>query len=490
MLVQMVHLTRRLLPALLLVLVTSAIWLGARAVPPASPATSPPAPEASNGWSAGHPAAGVVDVFQQPEPVAAEVPAALGALIQGPTALFYFSPTCPHCQHAMPEVNGLVGKGDITWIGVSSGSSTKAEMDAFKAKYKPKFQIWVDSDHEFARAFGARSTPCVYVVAPGPSDPNAKPSAGMSDVSVSEAYTPWRRGLAGYFLMRRHPDDPFKDFQGYQSDATCGACHTEELASWMLTQHSVAYRTLYRRDRAMDQECVGCHVTGMGSAGGFEMGDHSSPMTDVSCEACHGPSGPHDGEPTDARAACQGCHDKKHSVAFSVEKGLPHIDHFKINTLSDAEIQARIQSLATGDAPRPLLAFPEGPTLGAAACQSCHKTEHKAWKADPHAAAMATLSEADRANPECVSCHATPVASGPLPRALASYRTDEGVGCESCHGPGGAHVAAPSADNIIGLGESCPECVIESICGSCHTPAWDPKWELKTRLAAARHAPK
>ena len=103
---------------------------------------------------------------------------------------------------------------------------------------------------------------------------------------------------------------------------------------------------------------------------------------------------------------------------------------------------------------------------------------------------MTRLNEADRGNAECVSCHATPIASGPLEKALTSYRTDEGVGCESCHGPGGDHVKAPSADNIIGLGESCPECVIESICGSCHTPAWDPGWDLKTRLAAARHGSK
>jgi hypothetical protein len=70
---------------------------------------------------------------------------------------------------------------------------------------------------------------------------------------------------------------------------------------------------------------------------------------------------------------------------------------------------------------------------------------------------------------------------------LNEYRMDESVGCEACHGAGGEHVKEPTKDNIVGLGESCPECVIEAICTSCHTPAWDPGWELKTRLNSIRH---
>lgn len=461
-------------------LVAACTWVGAAP----SPA---PAPPSANGWSQGKAAAGMAEALATNEPVTLELPSAIAEKIVGETALFYFSPQCPHCQHAMPEIVALQGKGGVRWLGVATGSTLQAELDAFRAEYKVEFEIVIDEDRSFARSLGARSTPSLYMARPDPAQTAA--SAGMRSVQVHEAYTPWRRGLGGYLIMRRHPSEPFKEFSGYQSDATCASCHTEEMGSWLLTHHAVAYRTLYTRERAEDLACVGCHVTGM-DQGGFVVTDHSSPFVDVTCESCHGPSGPHDGERTDARATCVGCHDAKHSVAFSLEKGLPHIDHYRINTLSDAEIEARLTALAKGEAERPLLAFPEGPTQGAEACLSCHKAEHKSWKQDSHANAMRTLSEADRARVECVSCHATAAASGPPSKELSGYRTGEGVGCESCHGPGGAHIAAPSKENIVGLGESCPECVIESICTSCHTPAWDPSWDLKERLAATKHAPR
>jgi len=477
----MAHLSPRIVGTFLLALVV-ALALAARVVVAADDAT--PSVKGPHGWTAGTPATGTADALSVPDPVAVEIPKDIADKVQGDTALFYFSPTCPHCQAAAPEIAQLASRPDLRWIGVATGTSTKAELDAFRQKYKIQFEFVVDASHEFARSLGARSTPSLYLVRPDPAKPTAAP--GMVSVLLFEAYTPWRRGLGGYLMLRRHPSEPFRDFSGYQSDATCGACHTDEMASWYLTNHAAAFRTLYRRQRADDLSCVGCHVTGLDS-GGFVVGDLSSPYVDVTCESCHGPSGPHDGQPTDATTACAGCHDDKHSVAFSLDKGLPLIDHYKIDAMSAEEIDARIQALARGEVSHPLLAFPEGQTVGSAACQSCHRGEHKDWRSSPHARAFTALQEPDRQKLECVGCHATASASGPSPREIDGYRTDEGVGCESCHGPGTAHVAKPTKDNIIGLGESCPECVIESICTSCHTPAWDPNWELKPRLAAAKH---
>ena len=258
----------------------------------------------------------------------------------------------------------------------------------------------------------------------------------------------------------------------------------------MLTHHSVALYTIYKREKMDDPACVRCHVTGMGEEGGYVMGDVSHPLASVQCEACHGPSGPHDGTRTDAREACVGCHDAEHSIAFSVEKGLPHIDHYRANLLSDDALRERVAALADGTAEKPLLAFGDGPTVGANQCKSCHEEAHKWAKKDPHAAAMKHLAKNGAENPTCVGCHATQKAYGlgVQTDTITAFRTDEGVGCESCHGPGEAHVAAPSKSNIVGLGASCPECVIEAICTSCHTPEQDPGWSLTERLEAIHHS--
>ncbi|MEE2828245.1 MAG: hypothetical protein VX498_03570 [Myxococcota bacterium] len=47
--------------------------------------------------------------------------------------------------------------------------------------------------------------------------------------------------------------------------------------------------------------------------------------------------------------------------------------------------------------------------------------------------------------------------------------------------------AGGGRENIVGLGATCPECVIEAICTRCHTPEQDPDWELSSRLGALKH---
>lgn len=483
-------------PALLCLLVLSVVAAVLAAVRPATAQdpTPPPHPRIA-GWSAGDKAAQTADMLQANDPVPLALPPFVAAQVTGPTALFYFSPSCPHCQHVMPEVNALVGKAGISWLGIATSRADATEIAAFAKDYAAAFPLISDEGGAFARSVGARSTPIVLLVEPAPAGAGPAVNAAMvSDgtvVHLTEGYQPFSRGLGPVVLLRSHLDDPFADFEGFQGDLVCSTCHVHEARSMALTHHSVAYRTLYTRERTDEAECVSCHVTGMG-AGGFTLGDHGSPFTDVGCEACHGPSGPHDGQADDARAACVGCHDAEHSVAFSLDKGLPHIDHFKSVHMTDDQMMARVQALGSGEADKPLLAFPDGPTVGAQACAGCHPAQAK-WhaKADPHPGAMRHLS-GDQAHGEgCVSCHATPTAMSsmapPDPAKPDAWRASEGVGCESCHGPGGEHAKAPAKGNIVGLGDSCPECVIEAICTSCHTEAWDPEWELQARLEAIDH---
>jgi len=409
--------------------------------------------------------------------------------IEAKTALFYFAPACPHCQEVMPVVNALVKTDSMVWLGVASSRSTQVEIDAFIVKYKVDFPvIHDDSDASFANAVRARTTPSVYVVRPRKEPKADDPTYA---VDLIELFSPFGRGMAGIFNIRANLSDPFVHFDDYQGPQVCGTCHQQEIRSWAITHHASAYRTLYTRERAQDMQCVGCHVTGMDEPSGFVLGDHGSPMRDVSCESCHGKGGPHNpdaAEKVDAVARCVECHDADHSVAFSPEKGLPHIDHFAANLLSDEDLRKRIVAIGNGEAPRPLLAFPEGPTVGQAACKNCHKDSHKQWRKSEHAQAMARLQPSEAERVECIRCHATPTAFGAgSDTTIAGYRTDESVGCESCHGAGGAHAESPTKENIVGLGSSCPECVIEAICTSCHTPKWDPGWELKKRMEAVRH---
>lgn len=425
-------------------------------------------------WSEGQPAVGTANVLKPNDPLAIELPDFVAAEIDEPTALFYFSPTCPHCQNVMSEVNGLAKSGVYQWIGIASSSSSEAERSAFEADYAPQFPILHDSEGRFASAVMARATPNIYIV-----QPTSNPLTLGPDFELTDAYLPFSRGTGGVLKIRSQLDQPFAQFEGYQGNMVCGSCHQQEFLSWSISHHARAYYTLAEQDKLDDPECVGCHVMGLGEPTGFVLGDHHSPMRDVGCEGCHGPSGPHDGQRSDALKSCQGCHDEKHSIAFGLEKGLPHIDHFMANGMDDTELKARVMALQNGTLERPLLAFPDEQTVGAQVCESCHADSHPN---DPHRNAIQTLPRKMRKKAECVSCHATGVRSGPKSNDLSDYRTDESVGCEACHGPGGAHATAPSKDNIVGLGESCPVCVIEAVCTSCHTSEWDPDWNLERRL--------
>ena len=143
--------------------------------------------------------------------------------------------------------------------------------------------------------------------------------------------------------------------------------------------------------------------------------------------------------------------------------------------------------------------------VGVAACAQCHDaTVHgnatATWRASPHANAFATLAKSTEAAPrecgdlklwvvtmsrgeryglptrateakECLPCHSTAFGAGPEQLATTFDRT-AGVQCESCHGPGSAHVETMSrggkADAAAGLVAYPDERAIQKRCASCH----------------------
>jgi len=99
---------------------------------------------------------------------------------------------------------------------------------------------------------------------------------------------------------------------------------------------------------------------------------------------------------------------------------------------------------------------------GSTSCKPCHAPAYDKWTATGHAHAFATLKKvgSDR-DPECVVCHVVGLGfeGGFVNEDKTPQLAD--VGCESCHGPGSAHV--------LGAGQTamgpCP-----TTCTQCHTP--------------------
>jgi Cytochrome c554 and c-prime len=97
--------------------------------------------------------------------------------------------------------------------------------------------------------------------------------------------------------------------------------------------------------------------------------------------------------------------------------------------------------------------------VGTEKCGECHTKAMAVWKDSPHAHATDSIVKppersdvARHFDPECVSCHVTgwhPQEFYPYHSGYTSIQDTPnlvGSGCENCHGPGSAHVAAESGD--------------------------------------------
>jgi hypothetical protein len=130
-----------------------------------------------------------------------------------------------------------------------------------------------------------------------------------------------------------------------------------------------------------------------------------------------------------------------------------------LKLLADYQEQLKSEGLAgLGLKPQP---HPSGHKfVGSETCGECHTKAWAKWSTTPHAHATDSLvrppnTRADiprQYDPECLSCHVTgwdpqkytPLESGYL--SLAETPKLQHNGCENCHGPGSAHVAAESGD--------------------------------------------
>ncbi len=127
-------------------------------------------------------------------------------------------------------------------------------------------------------------------------------------------------------------------------------------------------------------------------------------------------------------------------------------------------------------------AFASSPWVGSAACAGCHAAETAQWASTPHARAWASLETPGRASDrECWSCHATGANLPGGPTDPSQVHGLENVGCESCHGPGRAHVASPSTVRMT-------ETPDVTTCTRCHDGVRDEgRFDAGAYLARVRH---
>lgn len=86
---------------------------------------------------------------------------------------------------------------------------------------------------------------------------------------------------------------------------------------------------------------------------------------------------------------------------------------------------------------------------GSEACADCHREAYDVWKESDHWKAWASLVEREKhdawpvtRHPECVACHAVGYGEKSGFVNIRRSKALANVGCESCHGPGSAHVRA------------------------------------------------
>ncbi len=148
--------------------------------------------------------------------------------------------------------------------------------------------------------------------------------------------------------------------------------------------------------------------------------------------------------------------------------------------------------------------------VGADGCKVCHTSKksgaaYKIWQKSKHAQAYATLaSEKAKAiaqkkgianaqqSDECIQCHVTAY-HVEAARLGKKYKIEDGVGCESCHGPGSKYKSKKVKKGIVAgkidrtsVGLVIPK---EENCRECHnekSPTFK-EFNFKERLAKIAH---
>jgi len=162
-----------------------------------------------------------------------------------------------------------------------------------------------------------------------------------------------------------------------------------------------------------------------------------------------------------------------------------------------------LSSASTGEDPQRMY-------IGADKCRMCHTKKKQGeqyvkWQKGPHSKAYETLAneksmEIAKAKgidnpqeaPECLKCHTT--GYGVDEKLLGpKFKIADGVGCESCHGPGADYYKMKTMKGVH-AGEIEPQSVglidpNEKVCVGCHneeSPTYKP-FDFATRVKDINH---
>jgi len=105
--------------------------------------------------------------------------------------------------------------------------------------------------------------------------------------------------------------------------------------------------------------------------------------------------------------------------------------------------------------------------MGAESCKACHPEAYAAWRTSKHARALDSLTDAQKKDARCVSCHAPDLRDQGV----------SGITCETCHGGGQYYspeyvMKDPELSRLVGLVDPS-----EKQCRGCHdasSPSLEP----------------
>ncbi|HEY2911177.1 MAG TPA: multiheme c-type cytochrome [Gemmataceae bacterium] len=140
------------------------------------------------------------------------------------------------------------------------------------------------------------------------------------------------------------------------------------------------------------------------------------------------------------------------AASEKANKVLPLLEQFAVEVKRDRFLEAigQVPHPAQIQSPKSNLSY-----IGSEKCLSCHGGEHKKWSESKHGHAMNALETLAKRpglrnlDPECVVCHS--IGFGFKTGYVNPDKTPnlKHVGCESCHGPGSGHAAAPKDETLL-----------------------------------------